>query len=71
MNLRQDAKTWEQNAWPKIPPPPSGGSGVTSTWSTRAICPDLLRLSDIGEADGWRGRTVRGFFRLLKLATGL
>jgi hypothetical protein len=31
------------------------------------LCPDLLRLSNIGPADGWRGRIVRGFFRLMRL----
>jgi hypothetical protein len=31
------------------------------------ICPDLLRFDQLGEADGWRGRLVRGFFWLLKL----
>lgn len=29
------------------------------------ICPDLLRLSQIGEADGIRGRLVRAFFWLI------
>lgn len=41
------------------------------TISHTAICPDLLRLSDIGEADSWRGRLVRGFFRLLRWVTGV
>jgi hypothetical protein len=31
------------------------------------LCPDLLRLSNIGAADGWRGRVVRGFFNLMRL----
>lgn len=29
------------------------------------ICPDRLRLAQIGEADGVRGRVVRLFFWLL------
>jgi hypothetical protein len=45
-------------------------SGTYNT-STSAICPDLLRLSDIGEADGWRGHVVRGFFWVLRIVTGL
>ena len=30
------------------------------------LCPDLLSLDDIGEADHLRGRVVRGFFRLIR-----
>lgn len=37
----------------------------------QSICPDLLRLGNLGSADGWRGHVVRGFFRLLKLVTGI
>ena len=44
---------------------------VTMTATTSALCPDLLRLSDIGEADSWRGRVVRLFFRVLKVVTGV
>ena len=32
-----------------------------------ALCPDLLRYEQIGEADGWRGHVVRGFFWLLRV----
>lgn len=35
-------------------------------WGSPALCPDLLRLSQLGPADGLRGRVVRGFFRLLE-----
>ena len=36
------------------------------TWVTADhLCPDLLRLSNLGPADGMRGRVVRGMFRLL------
>jgi hypothetical protein len=31
------------------------------------LCPDLLRYSNIGPADGWRGRAVRAFFWLMRL----
>lgn len=31
------------------------------------LCPDLLRYEQIGEADGLRGRVVRGFFWILQL----
>lgn len=47
------------------------GAHVTTSSSGPYICPDLLRLSQLGEADGWRGRAVRGFFRLLRWVTGL
>ena len=37
------------------------------TWVTpNCLCPDLLRLENIGAADGFRGRVVRGFFWLLR-----
>ena len=32
-----------------------------------ALCPDLLRYEQIGEADGWRGRCVRAFFFVMRL----
>lgn len=31
------------------------------------FCPDVCGLEDFGDADTWRGKTVRGFFRLMKL----
>ena len=43
----------------------------TNTLAPTAHCPDLLRLSDLGVADGWRGRAVRAFFWLLKRITGV
>lgn len=43
----------------------------TYTMNNSALCPDLLRLEDIGVADGWRGKVVRGFFKLLKIVTGV
>jgi len=48
-----------------VSPPPT----VTAVHGV--ICPDLLRLGDLGEADGWRGRAVRVFFRVLRIVTGL
>ncbi len=44
---------------------------MTTTGTHRAICPDLLSIRDIGEADGWRGRVIRGFFRVMRAVTGL
>lgn len=47
-------------------------AGVVDTTSigvlvtANALCPDLLRYEQIGEADGWRGRTVRAFFWLMR-----
>jgi hypothetical protein len=29
------------------------------------ICPDLLTIDKIGEADTWRGALIRGFFTVL------
>jgi hypothetical protein len=46
-------------------------SSTATTGTHHAICPDLLRLSALGEADGWRGHVVRAFFRLLKVVSGL
>lgn len=40
---------------------PIAKSGSTA----HVICPDLLRLEQLGEADGWRGRLVRAFFWLI------
>jgi hypothetical protein len=37
----------------------TSSNGVTYTTVTHHICPDLLRWSDIGAADNWRGRAVR------------
>lgn len=31
------------------------------------LCPDLLRWSNIGAADGLRGRVVRAFFWVMRL----
>ena len=31
------------------------------------LCPDQLRYSQIGAADGWRGRVVRAFFWLMRI----
>jgi len=45
------------------------GGSITS--ARHALCPDLLSIRDIGEADGWRGHVVRIFFRILRVVTGL
>lgn len=42
-----------------------------STFTQQWICPDLLSIRQIGGADGWRGHLVRGFFKILKLVTGV
>jgi hypothetical protein len=42
-----------------------------TTGTRRVLCPDLLSIRDLGEADGWRGRVVRAFFRTLRLLTGV
>lgn len=44
---------------------------VTITGGNAPLCPDLLRIEQIGVADGWRGRLVRGFFRVLKVISGV
>lgn len=46
-----------------------GDSTITmGTFVTpNALCPDLLRYENIGEANGWRGRIVRGFFWLMQI----
>ena len=46
--------------------PPPATTWFTSTSTPSALSPDLLRLEQIGEADGLRGRIVRAFFRLLE-----
>lgn len=35
------------------------------TRTASAICPDLLTLQNIGEADNLRGRFIRGFFWIM------
>lgn len=53
------------------------GSGIMTvkvsfdqpTMSTGVLCPDLLSIEDLGEADGWRGGLVRAFFRVLSWLT--
>lgn len=45
---------------------PFAGSG-SCTVTASAICPDLLDLDKIGEADNLRGRVVRAFFRMMRL----
>jgi hypothetical protein len=48
-----------------------GPPWATSTSTATAICPDLLSITDLGSADGWRGRIVRVFFHLLRRCTGV
>jgi hypothetical protein len=49
----------------------SGNFSPSQTGIQTAVCPDLLRLGDLGPADCWRGRLVRAFFRLLRVLTGV
>lgn len=51
--------TWTGPTWPP-------GTLNPIQVVTVPLCPDLLRYELIGEADGWRGRVVRGFFWLLR-----
>ena len=30
------------------------------------FCPDVCGIEDFGDADTWRGKTVRGFFKLMR-----
>lgn len=45
--------------------PPDSMPVWTYTVTGAPICPDLLRLEQLGEADNRRGRNVRLFFRIL------
>lgn len=47
---------------PKIYGLPMTGLTLGTFVSPDALCPDLLRYEQIGAADNWRGRLVRGFF---------
>lgn len=31
-----------------------------------SFCPDVCGIEDFGEADTWRGKVVRGFFKLMR-----
>lgn len=44
-----------------------GGMPMSVSTNPSALCPDLLRYEQIGEADGLRGRVVRTFFWLLRM----
>lgn len=44
---------------------------IGTTTSGQWLCPDSLSIRNIGAADGWRGRVVRVFFRVLKWVTGV
>ena len=45
---------------------PGQFSNQLNTAMQTSLCPDLLRYEQIGAADGWRGRVVRGFFWLMR-----
>ena len=40
--------------------------GPVTTTNPTALCPDLLRYAQIGQADTWRGRVVRFFFLVMR-----
>jgi hypothetical protein len=42
-------------------------SSTNFTTVPAALCPDLLRYEQIGEADNLRGRVVRAFFWLMRV----
>lgn len=68
-----DRMTERNMQWPDGTTGPNfvAAGSATVTGTHRAICPDLLSIRDIGEADGWRGHLVRGVFRVLRVVTGL
>ena len=74
-NKPQSDYYWDVESQQYLPSAKSGGletsSALTWTSSVSVHCPDLLRLSDLGEADSWRGHVVRGFFRALSWVTGV
>lgn len=43
------------------------GAESQATGAPTALCPDLLCYEQIGAADGWRGRVIRGVFWVLQL----
>lgn len=46
-----------------------GGAGNGSTLKYMPpghFCPDVCGIEDFGEADTWRGKTVRAFFKLMR-----
>jgi hypothetical protein len=50
----------------RLIPQDYGRGSVSFTWNPTALCPDLLRYEQIGEADNLRGRVVRAFFWLMR-----
>jgi len=53
--------SWHEAAWNQ-----PGRLTAMPSANPRAFCPDLLLYEQLGEADGWRGRVVRGFFWLMR-----
>lgn len=55
---------------PSYPTMTGGHFVVGSSFGTAvpfALCPDLLRHEQLGTADNFRGRVVRGFFWFMRL----
>jgi len=44
-----------------------GVSGTSVRILTVPICPDLLRYDQLGVADNFRGKIIRGFFWLMQI----
>ncbi len=45
----------------------SSTQGTIYTFTSSALCPDLLTIEKIGEADNLRGKVVRTFFHLMRI----
>lgn len=65
--------SWRRSSPEAAPRRPSSTNVGTSlgwtppvTGAQFALCPDLLRYEQIGEADNMRGRVVRAFFWLMR-----
>lgn len=43
-----------------------GRTYIVETRNVSALCPDLLRFEQLGEADTVRGKVVRAFFALMR-----
>ena len=71
MSFTQQEFYWDAESQQYLPAAKSGGVVSLGTSTSTYLCPDLLRLSDVGAADNWRGHVVRGFFRVLGWVTGV
>ena len=67
MTREDRGRLWYVTGYPSWYIPDCATWDRVETASASALCPDLLRYEQIGEADGWRGRLVRAFFWLLQV----